>query len=274
MKRILLIALPVVLLVITIVLIFNLRHARVSSYSTGAGIGSVSALLAEGKDLEAKGKLLDAKAVYQKLVNEYPSSRDVLSWQKKVEAFNIKLIFSDTLLPNLTSLYEIKPGDTLGSISKQFNTNIELIMKSNRLSSDRIIPGRKVRIWTAPFTILVDKSQNTLTLKTGDEIIKTYSVSTGANNCTPVGTFKIVELIANPPWFKPGATEPIPPGSPQNILGTRWLGINVPGYGIHGTTDPGSLGSQVTQGCVRMANSDVEELFALVPKGTEVDISD
>ncbi|MCX5714227.1 MAG: L,D-transpeptidase [Candidatus Omnitrophica bacterium] len=64
------------------------------------------------------------------------------------------------------------------------------------------------------------------------------------------------------------------PGSADNLLGTRWLGIDLPGYGIHGTVDPSSLGKQVTQGCVRMANSDAEELYSIVPTGTEVTIVD
>jgi lipoprotein-anchoring transpeptidase ErfK/SrfK len=52
------------------------------------------------------------------------------------------------------------------------------------------------------------------------------------------------------------------------------MGIDVPSYGIHGTTEPQSLGKQVTQGCVRMANPEVEELYTIVPLGTEVTIVD
>ena len=52
------------------------------------------------------------------------------------------------------------------------------------------------------------------------------------------------------------------------------MGIDVPGYGIHGTTEPESIGYQATEGCVRMHNSDVEELFTIVPPGTEVIIVD
>jgi len=52
------------------------------------------------------------------------------------------------------------------------------------------------------------------------------------------------------------------------------MGIDFPGYGLHGTTDPKSLGKQVTQGCVRLSNSDVEELYTIVPIGTEVVIVD
>jgi lipoprotein-anchoring transpeptidase ErfK/SrfK len=119
----------------------------------------------------------------------------------------------------------------------------------------------------------VDKSQNTLILKTNEDVVKTYIVSTGSNNSTPTGTFKIIEKIVNPPWYKPGGGI-VPAGSPENILGTRWLGINKEGYGIHGTTDPKSLGKQVTAGCVRMSNTDVEELFGIVAKDTEVIIVD
>ncbi|MDD2679723.1 MAG: L,D-transpeptidase, partial [Candidatus Omnitrophica bacterium] len=105
-----------------------------------------------------------------------------------------------------------------------------------------------------------------------EEIIKTYIVSTGKDNSTPVGNFKITSKLINPVWFKTGAV--VPAGSPENILGTRWMGLNMPSYGIHGTTDPQSLGKPVTQGCVRMANSDVEELYAIIPIGTEVTIVD
>ncbi|MDD5431722.1 MAG: L,D-transpeptidase family protein [Candidatus Omnitrophica bacterium] len=251
-----------------------IKKIRVCPVQNSASGVSFSALMSQAKEFESKNNLLEAKNSYQKLVNEFPSSGDVMNWQKKVEELNIKLLFSPAITPKSIS-YVIKPGDTLAKIAREFNTTTDLIIKSNNLPGDRISPGKKIKVWNAPFTIFVDKSQNSLILKTKDEeIIKTYTVSTGANNSTPVGTFKIVEKIANPPWFKPGATQPIPAGNPENILGTRWLGLSIPSYGIHGTVDPQSLGRQVTQGCVRMANPEVEELYIIVPKGTEVTIVD
>ena len=119
----------------------------------------------------------------------------------------------------------------------------------------------------------MDKSQNILTLKCNDEIIKTYNVATGTNNSTPVGTFKIGNKLVNPVWYKEGAV--VPAGSPENILGTRWLGFDdLPSYGIHGTTEPQSIGKQSTAGCVRMINAEVEELYSLLPIGTEVTVVD
>jgi len=52
------------------------------------------------------------------------------------------------------------------------------------------------------------------------------------------------------------------------------MGFDLAGFGIHGTTEPQTLGRQVTQGCVRMLNAEVEELYAIVPVGTEVTIVD
>jgi lipoprotein-anchoring transpeptidase ErfK/SrfK len=234
-------------------------------------IASVSNLVIQAKEFEKEGNLADARKVYQALISGFSNSSDIIGWQKKIDELNIKLLFSPIIMPK-SILYEIKPGDTLNKIAGGFHTTVELIKKSNNLTVDKIVPGRKIKVWNAPFNVLVDKSQNTLMLKTGEEVIKTYIVSTGKDNSTPVGGFKIVNKIDHPTWFKAGAV--VPPESPENILGSRWLGFNLAGYGIHGTTDPQNLGKQVTQGCVRMANSDVEELYTIVPVGTEVSITD
>lgn len=230
-------------------------------------------ILADIPALEQKADIIGLKAVYQKLISDFPNSKDAGAWQKKLDEINLKLIFTSTVVPGLSQEYVIQPQDTLTKIAKQFNTTVELIKKSNGLASDNIRPGRKLKVWTARFSVFVDKSQNTLTLKCNDEIIKTYNVATGANNSTPVGTFKIGNKLVNPVWYKEGAV--VPAGSPENILGTRWLGFeDLPSYGIHGTTEPQSIGKQSTAGCVRMINAEVEELYSLLPIGTEVTVVD
>jgi lipoprotein-anchoring transpeptidase ErfK/SrfK len=257
---------------LVIILAIAVKSCQISVRLPSGQPGSAQSLINEAKKLESEDDLLGARGLYQNLTSEYPNSREIMSWQKKVEDLNIKLLFSPVIVPGSIE-YEIRPGDSLEKIAKDNKTTVELIMKSNGLSDEKIFPGKKIKVWTAPFCILVDKSQNTLILKTNEEVVKTYIVSTGANNCTPTGTFKIIEKIVNPPWYKPGGGL-VPAGSPENILGTRWLGINKEGYGIHGTTEPKSLGKQVTAGCVRMSNTDVEELFSIVGKDTEVIVVD
>lgn len=171
-----------------------------------------------------------------------------------------------------SSTYQIAKGDTLTGIAKKYGTTKELIQEINKINPDKIIPGKKLKVPTFKFSVIVDKSLNRLILK-GDELaLKTYIVSTGTNNSTPVGTFKITDKIVNPTWYT--ASTAVAPGSPENVLGTRWMGFTLKSYGIHGTTEPDKLGQQVTAGCVRMKNSDVEELYKIIPPGTEVTIID
>ena len=270
-KRLWIIIAACFLIGLLISVLLNINKSNKALVMKKGGVGSMSSLLNQAKDLEMKGNLLEAKTVYQKLINEFPNYAEIANWQKKLEDINIRLLFSPLLIPK-SVLYVIKPGDTLIKIAKEFKTTVELIKKSNNFTDDKILPGRKIKVSTAPFSMLVDKSQNTLILKTDEEIIKTYIISTGMNNSTPVGNFKITNKLANPTWFKTGVV--VPPDSPENILGSRWLGFDLAGYGIHGTNDPQVLGKQATQGCIRMSNSDVEELYSIVPIGAEVTIVD
>ncbi len=265
-KLILIIVLAAVIIAVAVVFYMNRGSSVVIQQP------QVSALLAEAKKMEESNDLVSARLAYQKLINDYSNSREIMDWQKRFEDLNIGLLFSPVITPKSIE-YEIKPGDSLDKIAREYKTTVELIMKSNNLPGANIFPGKKIKVWTAPFSIVVDKSQNTLILKSNEDLIKTYIVATGLNNSTPVGTFKIIEKIIDPPWYKPGGGM-IPAGNPQNILGSRWLGLDKEGYGIHGTTEPQSLGKQATAGCVRMQNADVEQLYAIVPKGTEVTIVD
>lgn len=218
-----------------------------------------------------KKNLLEAKNTYEKIIKEFPQAKAVFSTQEKLGKVNTAILFSP-VVTSLDKKIEVKPGDTLGKIAASHRTTVDLLMKANGLKTSVIRPGMRLKVPASRFSIIVDKSQNTLTLKSGEEIFKVYRVATGRDNLTPVGTFKIVNKLPNPVWYAVGAV--VPPESPENILGSRWLGISEPGYGIHGTKDPSSIGEQVTQGCVRMRNEEVEELYAIVPIGTEVTIID
>lgn len=180
-------------------------------------------------------------------------------------------LFSKEITPD-SKVYPVKPGDSLYVLARKNHTTVELIKKINGLKKDTIYPGMKLKIHTAPFSIKIDKSKNELILYSNDKAVKKYSVATGKNNSTPVGAFKITDKLVHPTWFKTGAI--LPPGSPENALGTRWMGFDKPSYGIHGTIEPKSIGTQASEGCIRMRNEEVEELYTLVPNGTKVIIQD
>jgi lipoprotein-anchoring transpeptidase ErfK/SrfK len=95
---------------------------------------------------------------------------------------------------------------------------------------------------------------------------------------TPVGTFRVNEMVENPDWVMFDWRDPsrfirrFPPG-PRNPLGLRWIGFaSAHGWdvGFHGTPRPDLLGQAVSHGCVRMANSDVVKVYEKVKIGTTV----
>lgn len=107
--------------------------------------------------------------------------------------------------------------------------------------------------------IEVDKKQLKLINRENEKIIDTYIIATGKpGSPTPLGTFKIIEK-----------------GHWGEGFGSRWMGLNVPWgkYGIHGTNKPSSIGSNVSAGCIRMNNRDVEELYSKVSNNTIVVIT-
>lgn len=240
---------------------------------------SKSSTTASAKELQRKAagfvkdnELGKAREVFQEIVSTYPDAENIDAVQKEMEDLNLNIIFSKTLIEGKSVEHEVAIGDTIGKIAKKYNTTVDLIQKNNELKSDVIRVGQKLRVWTGAFNVFVDKSQNVLILKEGDDVIKVYNVSTGANNSTPVGKFKITSKLIDPVWFNRGVV--VPPDSPANVLGTRWMGFDIPGYGIHGTIEPETIGQQVTAGCVRMRNEEVEELYSLLPTGTEVVVVD
>lgn len=172
--------------------------------------------------------------------------------------------------------YTVKGGDTLSKIADEFNTSYELIMKINNKSGTNIMAGECLRIIKGPFDILVDKSEFVLTLLLNNHYIKQYKIGTGKDDKTPVGLFEIAEKIKNPVWYSGDGVYHF--GHPDNILGTRWIGFKdkpgLYGYGIHGTTRPESIGKAESNGCIRLTNEDVENLFAFVTKDTKVTIQD
>lgn len=231
-------------------------------------------LLKKAKNLISQGNFKKAREICREVIDKYPQdikyTREALRlW----EDLNIKILFSPRV-DEFSTLYKVKPGDTLSEIAKKFGTTVSLIKKSNRLKSDIIRPGQSLKVVNKKFNILIDTSQNILMLKVDDKVIKTYTVSTGKNNSTPLGSFRIINRIPNPVWYRQDIGAVVPPDSPENILGKYWLGLSIKGYGIHGTNDGNEIGKYVTQGCIRMRAKDIEELFTILPLGTEVVIID
>lgn len=118
--------------------------------------------------------------------------------------------------------------------------------------------------------IVVSLEDRKLALVEDGKVTKIYAVAVGKPSTpSPVGTFTIERRVANPTYSHDGRV--VPPG-PANPVGTRWMGLSIRGYGIHGTNAPSSIGKAASHGCIRMGKADLEELFAQVEVGDTVEL--
>ncbi len=137
--------------------------------------------------------------------------------------------------------------------------------------------------------IVIDKSDFTLTLYDGKEVVKVFPVAVGKNlgdkeavgdMRTPIGKFRIVSIHDSRAWthdFKDGKGDikgaygpwflRLYTGKDATVSGKAWKGI-----GIHGTHAPESIGTRATEGCIRLKNEDIADLKTRVKIGTPVEI--
>lgn len=122
-----------------------------------------------------------------------------------------------------------------------------------------------------PF-LIVNKQTNKLAFINDGKIQKIYTVATGKeDDLTPVGKYTVTVKAVNPYYRRKN----IQGGAKENPLGTRWIGFDALGtdgriYGVHGNNNPDSIGRYITNGCVRMFNNEVEEIFSQIPIGTQI----
>lgn len=118
--------------------------------------------------------------------------------------------------------------------------------------------------------VVISLRDRKLALIERGHVMKIYRTAVGASRTpSPTGTFTIATRVSKPSYYRRRSV--IRPG-PSNPLGTRWLGLSLKSYGIHGTNSPSSIGRAASHGCIRMRNRDVEELFELVRVGDIVEL--
>ncbi len=155
--------------------------------------------------------------------------------------------------------YVVRRGDSVFSIARAFGITEREIFRSNPNITENLSVGQVLCIPVNPLRIeiVVNISAKTLTVYQKGIPIYEFPIATGKPETpTPVGTFEVIN-------------KQLDPGGPY---GTRWLGLSKRGYGIHGTNDPSSIGTAASNGCIRMFNKDVEQLFDITNTGTVVRI--
>lgn len=188
--------------------------------------------------------------------------------------------------------YAVAVGDTVWSITGRFTMSRPLFDALNDLTdSDWLRPGMRVRVSDRHIVparrrdgIVIDVPSRTLYWFAKGALKARFPVGIGRSDwATPAGHYRIVGRREDPIWHVPPSiqeemrargepvTAVVPPG-PDNPLGKYWIQLSAPGYGLHGTNAPGSIGKYTTHGCMRLLPEHVARLYLEAPDGTPVDV--
>lgn len=252
--------------------------------------GARIAVLAREAELHAQGgkfrlaALLLTEAVLSELDSPWDADATTLeAWDRLLSRISSDSRWKrDGDWPSLE--VTVQKGESLIAIRKRvLAEHPELLLctgmieRANQLRGDVVHPGEKLRIPTERVSLLVDLSAHWAFYLMGDEIVAAWPVGVGRQGKeTEPGGYRVGDKRKDPMWFPPGQ-EPVPFGDPRNPLGSRWIELEYPDgrashLGFHGTNEPESVGKDASQGCLRMRQPDVEELFEIVPVGTPVRI--
>jgi len=179
------------------------------------------------------------------------------------------------------SLYTATRKDSLRSVGARFGVTVRVLAEGNGLSTTSPLRnGQVLKIDNRHIVpvlddakIVVNIPQRMLFWDAGDGTVQGFPVAAGKRSWkTPRGDFAIAVLEKNPTWDVPVSIQEemrqqgkpvltkVPP-SPENPLGKYWIGLSIPGVGIHGTNEPSSIYRLGTHGCMRLHPDDIAVLF-------------
>ncbi len=239
-----------------------------------------SSVINQAKALQKDGEFLKARDLLVNFLKSSPSKDLAYQAKEIIGECNMKLAVSTRKAPE-KGLYTVQPGDSFWKISKNVKNTTEFLQRANNIAPNALRPGQQISYISGDFTIDVDLSDFTLTLLRNGEFYRQYKVGLGREDRTPPGVYKIGPKIMNPDWDRRSKGEGIIPyGDPRNQLGVCWMTL-VPvdaglptDLGIHGTSNPNTVGTNESAGCVRMRNYEVMELYAFILPGITVTIRD
>lgn len=258
------------------------RVADGSSAATIPDARRAEALLGAGKQALEQGDLVGARAYLSEAVTLGLDARDASLVRAELTRIGRETIFSLRILESdpLVSRYVINQGDSLGKIAKAHKVSDDLIASINGITDkNRIRAGQAIKVIHGPFRAVVHKKSFTIDLLLGNTLVQHFKVGLGTDGSTPTGEWRVGTKLKNPTYYPPRGGRMVAADDPQNPLGERWIGlVGVGGealgqarYGVHGTIEPESVGRNVSLGCIRMYNEDVEQVYSyLVEKHSTV----
>jgi len=270
------------------------RAPTPSRLPTAGALSSPTEVVAEIRRAAAAqdaGRLVEARARFNRaLLDRRTSVRDKAVIRTRMQAINETLVFSPAVVEGdpLVESYTIRSGDSLSKIAADADLGVDwrFIQRVNQISDPRRIRvGQSIKLVRGPFHATISKREYRLDLFAdmptsaggGRIFIASYAVGLGEYSSTPTGKWVVRKdsRLINPPWTNPRTGEYFSADNPDNPIGERWVGLEgvdettrtISGIGIHGTIEPGSIGTDASMGCIRMLDGDVDVVYELLTEG-------
>jgi hypothetical protein len=254
---------------------------------SAAGSPQSGGALAEGKALIDAGSLVAGRRVINEaLVGGRLNDADAQRAKEMIAAANETLVFSPRRFTDdaLQGSYTMAGGDRLMKLASSCDVTWDFLKRINGISDERRIrAGQTLKTVKGPFHAVVSKSRFTMDLyfgapgERGAMYVRSFPVGLGKHGSTPTGTWMVApqSKLKNPKWWGTPDEPAREAGDPQNPLGKFWIGLHgtdgdalgKEGFGIHGTIDPDSIGKEMSHGCIRLVNENVERVYEMLVDG-------
>jgi len=221
------------------------------------------------------GRWIEARAILSALYLE-STGRFARQVRDVLDRINQKLVFDPRCIDG-AQVHVVERGDNLIKIAKKYGVNWRMIARINRIQPDRIRAEQQLKILTGRTSAVVWKGEFRLALLLDGVYVKEYPVGIGKDELTPSGELTVADMMVRADWYPPEGGV-IKYGEEGYQLGERWIAFadepGASGLGIHGTDDEASIGTKCSNGCIRLRNDDVIELYDFMQPGSRVLIKD
>ena len=259
--------------------------------STDLAPTDVSNLLKRARGLLDDGNPVEARSLLSRVLGRDLDSSKLRLNPSESEALQFllnktadRLLFSPSVVPGdiLVARYRVASGDMLSVLGNRNKVPYALIKRINGFRRDTDLRAdSRIKVVRGPFHAVIGKAAYRLGVyaldPTGRRIyVCSYPVGLGADDSTPTGRWLVARgKKENPDWRNPVTNKYYRANDPENPIGEHWIPLRgtdrntrpLDGYGIHGTIEPKSIGSQSSMGCVRLLPPHVELIYDMLAVG-------
>ena len=239
----------------------------------------------DAKALQDQGKLLEARKILNDALQSGTLDHATAEMVKAdIRDLNTVIVFTPSRRykddPHQGE-HTIAQGDLLGKIANELKVPYGFLERINATKANKVRLGQSIKTIKGPIHAVVSKKHFTMDLYLGglpgepdSMYLDSYKVGLGADSSTPTGTWEVTlySKLVNPEWTNPRTNEVYSADDPKNPLGERWIGltgvagdaVGQPSYGIHGTIEPETIGTNASMGCIRLVHEDICEVYDML----------